>query len=252
MAKNKRTQKTLTGGSALSAVIRRSTDQALGFVKQRYTGKRAGSNIASDLNQLRRILNVEKKQLDTITAVTTVTSAGPLILVVNPPAQGTDGSTRDGDSIKCIRFDAQIQFAYGTGTTNSTADQVYNYYLVRYLKTPSSSGTTAFAIADFLSADVNGNRTPLSFPNNDLAHNFQVMYSGTTDLSVPFASATNNTSYRVINLTHECGFHQTFTGSAASTICDNSVFWVITALNGANTGGGSTVQVNTRQWYVDN
>lgn len=233
-------------------MLKQSTDQMVGFAKTRYTGKGAAGNIARDMSMLGRMFNTERKQVDTLMASTSVVSTGSLVTWVSSPAQGTTGSTRDGDSIKIVRIDANLFFGYGSGTTNTGSNQVFNYALVRYRKTPSSGGSTPFAISDMYVPDANGNYTPLSLPNNDLIENFQILTAGTIVLENPWATAVNNTVTRVVPLSIECSFHQTFTGSTAASIVDNSLFWVFTALSGANTGGGSAIQASTRVWYVDN
>lgn len=233
-------------------MLKNSTDQFIGAAKSRYTGKSAAGNIARDISMITRMLNTERKQVDTLLASTSVVATGPLVSWVSSPAQGTTGSTRDGDSIKVVRIDANLFFGFGSGTTNSAANQVFTYALVKYKKTPSTGGSTPFAIGDMLVVDGNGNYTPLSLPNNDLIENFQILANGQIVVETPWATASNNTVTRVVNLSIDCSFHQTFTGSTAATIVDNSVFWVVTALSGANTGGGSAFQHTTRLWYVDN
>lgn len=233
-------------------MIRDSTDQVAGFAKARYTGKTAASNIAHDLSLLGRILNVEKKEVTTFNAGVTVTLASSLVQYIPSAAQGTSGSQRTGDSVKLVRVDGKLLFNYGTGTTNLYGSQVFNYYLVRYRKTSSSSGTTPFGIADFLVQDSGTNYSTLSFPNNDLMENFDVLDSGSITLRPSFATATNNYAYEQVDLSVECSIHQTFTGSAATTIVDNALFFVCVAINPANTGGGSSVQTAWRLWFVDN
>jgi hypothetical protein len=241
-----------SGSSAISAMIRRSTDQVVGFAKARYSGKGAARNIAADLNVLRKVLNVEKKQVDTAITLTTVSNVAPLISYVVSAAQGTSGSQRDGDSIKVVRVDALLQFAFGTGTTNLNSTNIYTVYLVRYLKAPSTSATTPFAIADFLQADPGGGTSIMSLPNNDLMENFQILHSDVVRVECPIATSANNVATVVLPLSVECGFHQTFTGAASTTIVDNTLFWVVTALYNNNTGGTGQVAINTRLWYVDN
>lgn len=248
----KSSRKTQKGSNALTKMVRDSTDQVVGFAKTRYSGKQGVMNIARDINSLRKLLNVEKKQVDSFITATSVVQTSSLISHITGPAQGTSGSQRDGDSIKVVRIDAIMQFGYGSGTTNGTCAQIFNYYLVRWEKTPSTNGATPFGIADFLTVDGQGQYTPLSLPNNDLAEDFTVLVSGTVLVEPSFASAVNNIGYRVVPLSHECAFHQTFTGAAATTIVDKSLFWVFTAAQAANTGGSSVVQVSTRLWYVDN
>jgi len=237
---------------AIQKMAKSATDQMVGFAKARYTGKKAAGNIAGDLARIARMFNTERKQVDTKISTTNVYNSAPVVSHVVSPAQGTTGSTRDGDSIKVVRIDANLQFGFGSGTSNSLADQRFNYFLVQWLKTPSTGGSTPFAIADFLDVDAAGNYTPMSFPNNDLNENYKVLIAGDIRLDVPFATAANNTMTRTVSHSLECSLHQTFTGAAATTIVDNALFWVIVGSNGINAGGSSYCLVSTRLWYVDN
>lgn len=251
MAKQSR-KKQKSGSSALLQIIRRSTDQAAGFAKARYTGKGAAGNIAKDLSMLRSILNVEQKEVPTSQTTLSVNNTTSQVVWIGSPGQGSSGSQRAGDSIKLQRIDINLLFFWGTGTTNTIDNQIFNYYVVKYLKTPSSGGSTPFAIADFLNVDQDGAITPMSLPNTDLAENFQVLQAGEVVATPSYATATNNVVYKLVTLSMEVGFHQTFTGSAASTLVDNAVFVVLTGLQPTNSGGTSGAKFMARMWYVDN
>lgn len=249
---NRKSSKKVKGESAISRIIRNSTDQISGYARQRYTGKTAAANIARDINMLRTMLNVERKEVTTYSGAVTVSLASPAIQYIPSAAQGSSGTTRDGDSIKIVRIDGSVVFTYGTGTTNLYGTQVFKYFLLRYLKTPSTSGTTAFASTEFLNLDAGGNISTMSLPATDTMENFSVISSGLCELSPTFATAVNNYAYRQVDISCDVDFHQTFNGSASSAIVDNALFWVVVALNPSNTGGGSSVQLTTRLWFVDN
>jgi hypothetical protein len=251
MSKSKKSRK-LEGRSALSRIISDSTDQVTGFAKQRYMGKGAAVNIAKDLNTLRKILNVERKEVTTYQGGVTCSNSSSVIQNIPGPAQGTTGSTRDGDSIKLVRIDGSLVFNFGTGTTNLYGTQYFKWYLVRYLKTPASSGSSAFAMSEFLTLDSGSNYTTMSLPATDTSENFSVIDSGIVVVEPSFATAVNNYAYRQVDISCEVGFHQTYTGSTAASVCDNALFWVCVALNPSNTGGGSTVTITSRMWFVDN
>lgn len=254
---NRRRKSTLTGASAITRITRFAHDQlnrGAVAVKNRYTGPNAVANIAKDLSLLKMVVNTEAKQVYTLAAaVQNVNSTTSLVYGIGTMAQGTSGSTRVGDSIKVFRIDLNLNFYYSSGTVCTNNNQVFNWYLVRYLKTPSSSGTTAFAIADFLNVDGDGQITPSSFPNPDLNENFQIMSDGQVELQLPvIVSGTSSTSQRVISVSHECSFHQTYSGSANTTITDNMCFVVVTASRPINTGGSSGVAVQSCTWFLDN
>jgi hypothetical protein len=249
---SKSSKKTQKGFSAITEMVKHSTDQMIGFAKQRYGGKAAAANIARDLTLLKSMLNVEKKRIDSLVGAFNVNSTTPAILFVNAPAEGATNSQRTGDSIKVVRYDALVKFSYGTGTSNTIGNQIFNYYLVRYLKTPSTAGSTPPGIGEMLLVDPDGNLTPLSLVNDDTIENFQFLLQGTIDVRPQYATAPNNNFSLLIPLSHECGFHQTFNNTTAASICDNAVFWIFTAANATNTAGSSTVEYSTRCWYVDN
>lgn len=255
--KSQQRKSTVSGNQAISRMTRFAHDQLVRgatAVRNRYTGPRAITNIAKDLSLLKMVVNTEAKQVyTTAAAIQNVTSTTSLVYGIGTMAQGTSGSTRVGDSIKIFRIDLNIAFYYSSGTACINNNQVFNWYLVRYLKTPSASGTSAFAIADFLNTDGNSQISPLSFPNSDLNEDFQIMGSGQVELQLPnWVAATDSTSQRVVPFSHECSFHQTYSGSANTTITDNMCFVVVTAARPANTGGSSGVAIQSCMWFLDN
>jgi hypothetical protein len=235
-------------------MVRHSTDQVVKAVKSRYTGKGAGMNIATDMKALMSLMNTEEKHIDTIQTAVSVVNSGSQIIGLGTMAQGTTSSTRTGDSIKVIRIDLLMAFTFSSGTTatSTVGQQTFNWYLVRYLKTPSTSGTSSFGIAEFLNQDPGNTYTPLSLTNTDTNQNFQLMGSGQVNIQLQAIPATTFQVTKVVELSHPCSFHQDYSGASASTITNNMVFLVVTALNASNTGGTSTVQFSERMMYVDN
>jgi len=249
--------KTLTGSRAVSNMIRFSKDQinsaAIG-VRKRYTGKGGSLAMARDLSRLAMSVNTEEKQIYTISTAQSVLSTTSIIYGIGTMAQGNGGNQRSGDSVRICNIDLNLWFYYysGTAATMGVQNQIFNWYLVRYLKTPSTSGTSSFTMSEFLNVDGNGNYTPLSFPNSDTNENFQVMSSGTVDVQLYNNPTANMYGSKLVNIRHPCSFHQDYTGSGSTTICDGMCFVVVTALNPINAGGGSSVVINAAMWYVDN
>ncbi len=248
---------TLSGVNAISSMVRTGDNliqSGRRFLSNRYLGPNAGVNIARDLSLLKMVVNAEEKQIFTLATSQTVTSAASLVYGIGTVAQGSASNQRSGDSIKITRIDLILKFNYNTGTvaTTSSTNQVFNWYLVRYKKTPASSGTTAFNISEFLNQDQNSQYTPCSFPNPDTNENFQLMSNGQIELTLPTATTAPNGISRLNSITHNCNFHQEYSGSANTTITDNMCFVVVTALNAANTGGTSSVDIESAMWYVDN
>jgi hypothetical protein len=201
---------------------------------------------------LKSLINTEDKQVFTLAAGQTVTAASSLVYGIGTVAQGTSSSTREGDSIKINRIDLNMEFYYTSGTTNLYENQTFNYYLVKYNKTPSSSGTTAFNISEFLNFDGGSAYTPLSFPNPDTNQNFTVLASGQVDLELNYNVATGSQVAKMVSLSVPVSYHQFYSGSANTTITDNMTYVVVTAMNPINTAGSSGVAINSAMWYIDN
>lgn len=223
-------------------------------VKKRYTGKAAPKNIAKDMRTILSLLNVENKQVYTLATGQTVTQSAPLVYGLSTTSQGSGSANRTGDSIKVDRIDLILQFEYSTGTlaTTSRQTQIFNWYLVRYLKTPSSGGTASFAITEFINVDGGGSSSAISFPNSDTNQNFDILKAGQVVIDLPYTAATSATTTRIVTHSQECSFHQTYNGSGTSNITDNMVYLVFTAASNANAGGTSLVTVQSCMWFIDN
>jgi hypothetical protein len=240
--------------SVLNRVFKHTRDQITTAVANRYSGPKSIGNIARDVTRLMSIINTEEKHIDLLPAATTVSLSSPIVVFVGGVAQGNTGTTRNGDSIKVNRIDLSLSFVFSTGTTASStiSNQQYRWWLVRWLKTPSTSGSSPFSLSDFLNVDANSYFSPLSFPNTDLNEDFQILDSGDVSLTLPIIGASSSTVQRTILHSKMCGFHQTYNGSLASNIVDNSVFFVCVASSGVNTGGSSTVTIGNRSLFIDN
>lgn len=248
---------TQSGVGAISKIVRTSDNLIQAgrrFISNRYMGKNGMINVAKDLSLLKMVVNAEEKQIYTLATSQTVASSASLVYGIGTVGQGTASNQRVGDSIKITRIDLNLKFNYGTGTpaTTSSLNQVFNWYLVRYKKTPSTSGTTAFNISEFLNQDQNSQYTPCSFPNPDTGGNFQLMANGQVEIILPTVPTAAAGLSRVISISHNSNFHQEYSGSANTTITDNMCFLVVTALNNGNTGGFTSVDIQSAMWFVDN
>jgi len=224
-------------------------------VKNRYLGNAGMSNLARDVSTLMAVVNTEDKHVDVLPNLQAVHQTSPLVYGIGTMAQGTTNTTRIGDSILVNRIDMNFSFSYGTGTlaTQTNEAQTFRWWLVRYLKTPASSGTTAFPISEFLNTDyTTTNYTVNSFPNTDTNENFQIMAEDTIEVILPTVSTVPTT--RTVNrlISKSCHFHQSYNGAANTAIVDNMLFLVVVGLNPVNSGGPSGVYLGTRVWFVDN
>jgi hypothetical protein len=248
-------RKTTSGNQALQSMFKHSKDYIIKAASTRYTGRSAPLNIAHDLRVLSSMLNTEDKFINTLQTSSAVTSGSPLIYGIGTVSQGTTQNQRTGDSIKINKIDLIIQFYFSQGTlaTSGIATQVFNYYLVKYNKTPSTSGTSSFAISEFIDADANGAYTALSFPNSDTNQNFTILSSGQVQLEVMALSATSTPIYsKLVQLSIPTSYHQTYNGASNTAITDNMTFVVVTALTAANAGGTSSVSIQSKMWFIDN
>ncbi len=207
----------------------------------------------SDVSRLMSIINTEDKSVSIANVAVTVNNTTPQIIGLPTVAQGTSSSTRIGDSILVNRIDLELTFSYsGTAATATSINQHFRYWLVRYKKTPSSSGTTAFSITEFLNLDSGGNATPMSLPNTDTNENFQIMDVGEVEVILPTLSSATIQRSVTKTIRHNCHFHEEYNGSASTNICDNMTFLVVVAQNASNTGGASSITSTFRKWFIDN
>jgi len=252
-SKPRRPAATVQGQSAMQRIIKFSKDQAVERIGRRYSGPNSLSKISSDIKALKALINTEEKHIDTSMTATTVNLSVPAVVAVTATAQGSNNSQRTGNSIKINRIDVLFQYNFSSGTVATTAaqNQIFNWYLIRYLKTPSS-GAANFAITDFLQNDPNGNTSPISPMNTDLQEDFQVMAFGQVHLDLHFNTTAITTVSKVVELSHNCSFHQTYTSTTAASLVDNSVHLVFSAMSGGNGGGVSQVAFFARMFYVDN
>lgn len=233
------------------AATRNIMNSSKDFIVDRYTGKKATRNIASDMKLVMSMLNTEDKHYSFNATAITVQDSASSVAVLGSPSQGTDGQSRTGDSIKLNKFDFSIMFIWGNGTTTAQYNQTFEWYFVKYNKTTSN---TAFSIADMLDADVNGNFTPMCLPNTDKNQNFTILASGSQSMQLP--QGTNATgNIKVQSIVHgsvDLDFHQLFNGATGSSITDNYIAFVCVGLVPVNVAGSSSYTLSYRQWFVDN
>lgn len=229
-------------------IFAKAKDQVVRAARKRYTDKKGNinvANIAKDIASVARMVNTENKHIDVNAVAQTVNLSTSLVYGIGTVAQGAANNQRTGNSIKIDRIDLILRFS--DSAVAPTTDINYRWFCVRYLKTPASSGTVAFGISEFLNADAGGNYSAISFPNTDTNENFSVLAQGRVLL--PCVTIANGVGGRVVDVSVPCGFHQDYNGSANSTITDNMVFLVFVA---DATTTSSTVQIQSRMWYIDN
>jgi hypothetical protein len=218
------------------------------------------SGLSREVGRLRRNLNTEQKFIDQLTSLTTVDSANSNVLAITPPAQGDTQNLRDGNSIKVVRMDLNILFAFTVNDNDLTsqANQIFHWYIFRWKKTPTSSGSTPPTIGDIFLVDGNGNYSTLSLLNVNTNQNYQLMANGEVCVepktTVSGGTDDYSTAREMVHIVHNCEFHQYFSSTTAASITDNLCFMVFLASNVQNSGAGSasSYQASIRTWFVDN
>jgi hypothetical protein len=250
------TKKSKSGLAAMRQIVTRAANSAVDAGRQRYfskNGKQNLSNLTKDVMFLKRIINSELKHIETVTSANFNPSTGAVVALTSV-AEGSDSTQRTGRSIKIQRIDLNMQIMYSTGTAATTQflDNRFTWFLVQYLATPSTSGSAAFAIADFLDVDNNSTYSCMSMADPDTAKDFRVLASGLCDVHFGVVPATSAEARAYVNSSTACGFHQAFNSTTAASIVDNNVCVVITARNATNTGGALQYTLNARMWFSDN
>jgi hypothetical protein len=253
MNNQNRKRKTKTSDNAASIMCRWSNPA---LPTGRGTNLTNMSGLAREIGRIRKNLNTEQKFLDQISGATSVASDVNLVVAITPPAQGDTSSTRDGNSLKVIRCDIRMLFAFGVNVSDTTqqADQTFQWYLFRWKKTPTSSGSTPPAIADIFNLDSTGTDfSTQSMLNVNTNQNYQLMANGTCKVEPKITGNSGITTAREsVEIVHNCEFHQYFSSTTAASITDNLMFMVFLGSNQGNSSAVSNMSLSFRTWYVDN
>lgn len=229
------------------SIFARARDQVITAARRRYGGKSGVKNIATDVMMLKNMLNTENKHVDTLSTPITLTVSGSVSWIAGP-GLGNDNTNRNGRSIKLDKIDMICYTTWNAGAATND-DQYVRWFVVRYLKTASTAGSTPFSLSDFLNADPNSNHTVLSLPNTDLSEDFAILDQGLFKIPVYVSGATSSS---IVESSIPCSFHQTFDGTTNTSVCDNALFFVAVPLNTFGAGGQCNIQPQFRIWYVDN
>jgi hypothetical protein len=176
---------------------------------------------ASGLNEIRKLINIETKTLDTIKTSTTVNTTGS-VLCVSEIAQGLDYNNRVGDSIKIQHFECRVRLYQNTGATETTMRVV----CFRDLDGYGTSPTTAdfFETVGVVSAPL----SPYKWLNRD---RFSVLY----DELICFNSTGGQTEEIVFSMPHSGHVKYLGTTAAAASDGKGSVYWAVLSDEATNT-----------------
>lgn len=188
-------------------------------------------------NNVKRLLNVEKKYADTAGPLTMTGSAN--VTCLNAIAQGDTGQTRDGDQAKLLSVQGKIWCRSGTSGQKS----VWRVLLVH----DKQSDGTAPTLAEILARTATVEHLTSSY-NMDYSRRFKILYDKAFELNQPGVDGDSKflRYYKKLNL------HTRYNNSAGATssITSNGLFIVVQAYDGgANT---NYVQWDHRVRFVDN
>lgn len=237
-------------------MIRSAGNSVVAAGKKRYfskNGKQNVTNLAKDVMMLQKLLNTEMKYVNTKTGNNITNTAG-FVDVLTSAAEGSDSTQRTGRSIKIQRVDVNLEFIYSSGTAATSAEQDcrFSWFVIQYLATPSTSGATAFNIADFLDTDMSGNYTSMSMGDPDTARDFRILANGIVDTQIQSVPAASYAARGYASACIDTNFHQSFNSTTAASIVDNNICIVLTAQRAVNTGGACQYNMNARMWFTDN
>lgn len=176
---------------------------------------------ATGLNEIRKLINIETKVLDTIKTSTVVNTTGSIICV-SEIAQGLDFNNRVGDSIKIQHIECRVRLYQNTGATETTMRAVCFRDLDGY--------GTAVATSDFFETVgvVSAPLSPYKWLNRD---RFSILY----DELVTFNSTGNQVEEIVLSMPH--AGHVKYLGTTAAAASDGkgSIYWVFLSDEATNT-----------------
>jgi hypothetical protein len=176
---------------------------------------------ANGLNEIRKLINVETKPLDTIKTATAINTTG-VVVAVSEIAQGTDYTNRIGDSIKLQNIEARVRIYQNTGATETSVRVVCFRDLDGYGTTPLTSDL--FETVAVVSAPL----SPFKWLNRT---RFSILYDELLTFN------TSGTEVEEIVLTMPHSGHVKYLGSTAAAASDGkgSVYWAFTSDEGTNT-----------------
>jgi hypothetical protein len=176
---------------------------------------------AVGLNEIRKLINIETKVLDTIKTSTTVNTTGAPICV-SEIAQGLDFNNRVGDSIKLQHLECRLRLYQNTGATETTMRAVCFRDLDGYGTAVTSADL--FETVGVVSAPL----SPFKWLNRE---RFAILY----DELICFNSTGQQTEEIVFSLAH--GGHVKYLGTTAAAASDGkgSIYWVLLSDEATNT-----------------
>lgn len=201
------------------------------WYKKKYSAAEMAGKALSGLNYMRKMLNVEKKLLDTSISVG-MDDAGSITHLTGI-AQGNDITNRSGNSVKGVYLGLRL-----SSTANTAAKQTYR---IMVIKDNQQLTDTAPSIADVLDTT-----TPTSFLAPGILGRFSVLYDKI--YSVQNDGAQGGKNHKIdLNLNH----HVRYNGATANDIQKGGLYLILLSDDVASSTYTSMVG-NVRFRYVDN
>lgn len=199
------------------------------------TLKEAGNTAIKALrvaNQVRSLLNVEFKAIDTVRLGQEVTSSGYEV-DLSPIAKGDDAEDRDGDQVKLKRVVIR-----GGLFENITYHSVTRIMLVKSIK-----GSVAGPVASGMLASSATAAAPFSQKENEFRKFYKILWEKTVS-----AVSLNEKLHFKINKALD--FVTIYDASTGTTASENGLWLVM--ISDQITGQAPTTTFSARCWFIDN
>lgn len=239
-------------------VFRKAIRRVKKFVKKRYgTFKQPNmTNIVSDVQMLKRLINVEKKYVDvslgnTIAAKNAATYGYVMRGPISAVAEGNSFNQRSGQSTKCTSI-------YIKGTLTGAANQLDEVFIDMYVfqyKRFVNLGTTPPLIENMFEADPKYSQiTTQSLRDMEHMPDFRILRKKRYYL--PAVQITGNPMSKpfecAINLGKK-GIHQRYEGATAADLTEGGIYVLfLSSVGDINLTQGATATGTIRTFYVDN
>ena len=239
-------------GSRVRKFAKRAGRALVGGIKKRYApkGNLALGTIARDVMMLKRMVNVEKKFVEsTIVTDQQFAQANYYAVNITPSIpQGVTNGARTGNSIKLVSARLDVQIKSDTNTVNEFR---YKYYLLHVGDTGGPASATSMTTRLF---DANIFSSYLDYHSQmspDLFGKAKIIATGTGKVMAEGATGQTGISqwFKPLKLSQ----HLKYDVNATSVPVNGAyylVFFGDTGTNLAQTGGQLSHSI--RWWYVDN
>lgn len=214
--------------------IKKQFRRARTFAKKRYGGGLRGiANLASDVYKLKRLVNTERKFVDT-NASAQPTSTTPVVVHINEVASGEGPSQRNGRSIRQLSLQLRAIAQVAAGST--TVDMARIIIFVD--KEPQRGTPVATDIC------TTNNATGLRNWEQQQEKRFAILYDRLVAIS-PSDQSKRFEMYKKLSC------HTRFNGDLGSDVSNNKIYMLMMSDNGGS-AANLEIRYQTRLTYVDN